>query len=135
MGDVLRIVIRTKTIPPEAYERMRAMFDDNDRLQRAIDSYQRDLRTGMVGYKPEPGNKTTVVTRIISAKSTCVFAEVRRDYSAVSLNPLATLDTQWIGLRPLDPARDPHGYNATKWVYVYEGFPPDHSQPPDPCAS
>ena len=135
MGDVLRIVMRTRTIPPEAYDRMKSVFHDNDRLQRAIDSFQQDLRSGMPGYKPEPGNKVSVVTRIITARANCIFTEVRRDYTAVSVSPLASLTMQWIAIRPLDPTRDPKGYNTTRWAYIYEGFPADHSQPADPCAT
>lgn len=135
MGDVTRIVMRTRTIPPDAYDRMKSVFSDDERLQRSIDSFQGTLRNNMAGYRINPGNKTTRVTRIISSRITCIFIEVNRDYSAVSTNPLPGIDIQWIGLRPLEQKRDPSGYNDTKWVYIYEGFPPDHSQPPDPCVS
>jgi len=135
MGDVTRLVATTKTIRPEAYDRMKSVFPDNDRLQRAIDSFQRDLRNNLTGYKPNPGNKTSTVTDLITASPGCIFTEVRRNYSAVSTSPSAELEVQWIGLRPLDPARDPYGYNATRWVYVYERVPPNHAQPPNPCTA
>ena len=135
VGDVLRIVMRTKTIPPEAYDRLRAIYADPTFMQVKIDGYQRDIREQFKSYRPTPGNRASTVSRVISARPSCVFVEVRRDYSAVGLNPLAQLDKQWVGLRPLDTSRDPGGYNPTSWALIYDGFPPDRSQPIDPCAS
>jgi hypothetical protein len=104
-------------------------------LQLAIDAFQLDMRRGFAGYKPVPGNKRTLVTQLISGSSACIFARISRDYSAVSLNASTPVDDQWMGLRPLDPARDPNRYNSSQWSIVYEGFPRDRSQPPNPCAS
>lgn len=135
MGDVLRLIVRTRTIPPEAYDRLRALYPDDERLQRSIDSFQRDLRQNFSGYRADPGDKTSTVTQLITATRACIFTRVARDYSNVGTSPLPALDVQWIGLKPLDTNRDPSGYNPTKWVFVYEGFPPDRSEAPNPCAS
>lgn len=135
MGDVTRLVVRTRTIPPEAYDRLRALYPDDERLQRSIDSFQRDLRQNLSGYRADPGDKASTVTQLITATPACIFTQVERDYSNVGTTPLSALNAQWIGLKPLDTKRDPSGYNLAKWVFVYEGFPPDRSQPPNPCAS
>jgi hypothetical protein len=135
VGDVLRLVMRTKTIPPEAYDRLKALYADPTFMQIKIDGYQRDIREQFKSYRPNPGNRISTVSRILSASTTCIFAEVRRDYSAVGLNPLSELDIQWVGLTRLNQARDPSGYNTTSWALIYDGFPADRSQPRDPCAS
>ena len=57
LGDVLRIVKRTNTIPPEAYDHLRALYGDADFLQLKIDGYQRDIREGFRTYRPAPGNR------------------------------------------------------------------------------
>jgi hypothetical protein len=44
LGDVLRIVLRTNTIPPEAYDRLKAIYADPVFMQIKIDGYQRDIR-------------------------------------------------------------------------------------------
>src|SRR5947208_3230786 len=50
----------------------------------------------------------------------------------------ATIDPaladQWVGLKPLPAGRDPRHQNPTPWIFVYDGFPRDHSQPANPCA-
>jgi hypothetical protein len=135
VGDVLRLIIRTNTIPPEAYDRLKAIYADPDFMQIKIDGYQRDIRESFKSYRPNPGNKTSTVNRLVTALPTCVFAEVQRDYKAVGVSPASNLDTQWVGLKALDPNRDPNHYNPTRWAYTYDGFPPDRSQPPDPCVS
>lgn len=135
VGDILRLVQRTNTIPPEAYDRLKAIYSDPSFLQIKIDGYQRDIRDQFRAYRSPPGNRQSIVGRIISAKQTCVFVEIRRDYSAVGANPLPELATQWVGLKTLDRSRDPSGYNPTPWTLTYDGFPADRSQPSDPCAS
>jgi hypothetical protein len=111
------------------------LYADPEYLQIRIDGLQTDMRNGFSNYKPKPGNQASAVTQLITSKPNCVFAKVQRDYSAVGLNPSADLSIQWIGLKPLDATRDPKHYNPTPWAYVYDGFPPNHNQPPDPCAS
>ena len=135
IGDVVRMVYSAKSIPPEALDRMRAVFLDSDRLQREIDGFQRDIRNGFAGYRPSPGNRVTAASRLISARSMCIFAEVSRDYSAVGTNTLPNVGSQWVALTPLEPSRDPHAYNPTRWAFVYDGFPSDRSQPSNPCAN
>ncbi len=133
VGDVTRMVLRTRTIPREAYDRLRSLYGTDDGLQLVIDTFQSDIRRNFSGYKPEPGNEITNVTRVFTAKPTCVFAQVVRDYTAVGVNARSA-DVQWIAIRPVEAARDPNHYNPIPWAFAYEGFPPDHTQPPDPCA-
>ncbi len=133
MGDVTRLIVRTRTIPREAYDRMKAIYGDEDRLQLAIDLYQRDIRRNFSGFKPEPANAETKVTKLLAATTMCIFAQVARDYSPVSVATQAP-DTQWISLRPLQAGRDPNRYNTTSWAVFYEGYPPDRTQPPNPCS-
>ncbi len=132
-GDVARLVLRTQNIPREAYDRLKAMYADPDFLQINIDGLQLDIREGFRAYRPEPGNNVTLVRELITARPDCIFARVDRDRSAVGVKPPPNVSVEWVALRPLDRARDPAGYNATGWAYVYDGFPPDRSRPADPC--
>jgi hypothetical protein len=133
-GDIVRLVVRTRTIPPEALDRMRAIYSDPNRLQRSIDGFQRDIRDGFKAYQQNPGNKTTLVTELVTATRSCIFARVRRDYSHVGINPPPAVDPQWVALRPIDRP-DLMAYNPTHWSYVYDGFEEDRSRPANPCVS
>jgi hypothetical protein len=135
VGDLVRTVVTSKSIPPEVIQKLRAVYGKDDALQLEIDSFQDDMRRGFAGYKTTPGNKVSVVTHVITAKPSCIFAEIRRDYSAVSLQPNPDLQTQWVGLEPLDPLRDALRVNPTRWAYVYEGFSSSRTEPPNPCGS
>ncbi len=135
VGDIVRLVVRTKTIPPEAYNRLKALYADPGFMQIKIDGYQRDIREEFKSYKSDPGNKVSTVSKVITSRPTCIFVQVNRDYSAVGLTTLPELNVQWIGLRLSEALSDPARYNPTPWSYIYDGFPPDHSQPVDPCAA
>lgn len=134
-GDITRLVIRSRTITQEAYDRLRAIYVDPTFMQINIDGYENDIRENFRSYRSSPGNLKSTVTRLISTGSGCIFAQVSRDYTAVGINPLAELQTQWVALTLLDRSRDPHGYNPTPWAYKYDGFPANRTQPADPCAS
>ena len=132
VGDVVRMVVREKRIPREAAERLQAIYIDKDAWQLEIDLLQRDSFQNFSSYKPDPGNQKTVVTRLITASPLCVFAEVERDYSPVGISPDANLSRQWIALKPVTN-QDPEKYNITSWGYVYDGFTPNRTEPPNPC--
>ena len=135
MGDVTRLVVRTRTIPPEAYEALRAAYKDPDFLQIQIDNFQSDMRKGFASYKSEPGNQVTTVTQMLTADHKCIFARVQRSYAEITVQGSSDPHILWVALQPSDPARDPNFYNRTHWAYIYDGFPPDRSQPADPCAA
>jgi hypothetical protein len=134
-GDVTRLVAKTKTIPHEAYDRLRAIYADDKILQVAIDLFQGYLRANLLPPSAEPGNQATTISQLITTKSTCVFSRVHRDYSAVGPGAAAPTDRIFVAVKRLDNSRDASGYNRTGWAIAYEGFPPDGSQPPDPCVS
>lgn len=134
MGDAVRLVIVTRTLPREALDRLRAVYGNDQWLQTSIDSFQRDLRNGLTSYKTDPGNKVSITNKLLVVTRDCIFAEVSRDYSKVGVN-VSSPDTQWVALRPLDPLRDPHGYNSTKWALIYDGYTESRSRPSDPCGT
>jgi hypothetical protein len=135
-GEVVRLAFRTKTIPPEALDRLRAVFAAPEALQLYLDGLQIDLRGGFRNYRSEIGNRSSGVTQLMTTRPDCIFAQVRRDYSAVSTDTSAVVNPQWIALKRLDP---PGGggnqYNPTPWGITYDGFTRDRSQPKNPCAS
>ncbi len=133
MGDATRLIIRTRTITQEAYDRLKALYANNQLLQLVLDALQDEMRSGFVDYKPNPGNKLTTVNQILTATPQCIFVRVHRDYSAVAVDPTA-VNPQWVSLKPLERERDPKKYNPTPWGVVYDGFTRDRSQPANPCA-
>jgi hypothetical protein len=133
MGDATRSVIRARTFTSDAYDRLRAIYADNSLLQLVVDAVEDEIRKGFTGYKVNPGNRLTTVTSIISAKPSCIFVRVQRDYSALSSAP-GSEDPQWVALKPSDSTRDPQGYNRVNWGMILDGFSRDRSQPADPCS-
>jgi hypothetical protein len=133
-GEVVRLAFRTKTIPPEALDRLRAVYASPDALQLYLDGLQIDLRGGFKDYRSDIGNRSSIVTQLVSARSDCVFAQVRRDYSAVGTNTSGVVNPQWVALKRLDQQSSSQ-YNPTPWGITYDGFTRDRSRPRDPCAS
>jgi hypothetical protein len=134
VGDAVRHVMRTRLLDEEVFYLLRAVSSNDDTFRLKMDGLQEDLFAGMSGYRAEPGNKTTIVVRLLSASSTCLFAEVQKDFSAVNATGESHLSTEWVALVPIDLARDTAKHNATRWMFAYDGFRADMSAPPNPCA-
>jgi hypothetical protein len=132
-GDVVRMVVQSKTIPREAFDRLKAIYANDNAVNRELDGYSKDLSRGLVGYRDNPGNKRTSVKELITVSGSCIYVSVERDYSPAGNNG-PTNSKEWIALRPLDPNRDPQRYNITGWAYIYEGFSEQGTQPiQNPC--
>ena len=129
VGDIVRLVMRTRDVPPEVIERVKAVFLDREGQNLELASLQHSLRDGFRGFRENPGNKRSSVTNLFAATSNCVFVQVERDYSDVGLHDDNQPSTEWIVLKPLDPAQDPKSYNPTPWAFASEGVEPP-SQPP-----
>ncbi|MEA2685926.1 MAG: hypothetical protein QOE93_1121, partial [Actinomycetota bacterium] len=66
LGEVTRFVIRERAIQPEAIDRLRALYV-GDFLELTIASYDRDIQNDFDGYRDEPGDRMTSLTRIMTA--------------------------------------------------------------------
>jgi hypothetical protein len=136
-GDVFRSIMSSRTLTPEDVARLRALHASDGTFQVMLDAIQYDLRSGFSGTLPNPGNTRTVVIELLSTKSSCIYAEVDRDYSAVARAPNSSLRTQWVALRRLEPPAAQNPYNATGWGYQMNGgaFGARPAAPAtDPCA-
>jgi hypothetical protein len=135
VGDVTRLIVTSQSIPPEAIDRLRAIYSSEDWLQLMIDSYQKDQMEKFMSYREVPGDQKTLVRDLISTSVSCIFAEVSRDFSAVSSRPATPPSIEWIAIRALDEATAYTGQNSTGWAFIFDGFLRDRVQPPDPCAA
>jgi hypothetical protein len=131
-GDVTRLIVNARTIPPEAIDRLRSLYSNQAFLQLVIDGYQDDVASGFKDYRPNPGNRKTTVNELLTVQSTCIFVRVTRDFSATSLNATSNQNT-WVALGPKQA--DPSRYNPTPWSYLYDGFQGGGTAPQNPCSS
>jgi hypothetical protein len=129
VGEVARLVISANSIPAVVAERLRDVYAD-ELVQLRLTSFRHDLDDKFSGYRLDPGNRKTTVIRLITVKPSCVFAEVSRDYSAVTSAASSSPTREWVGLVP----RSATATNPTRWVLTYDGFTESGSEPPDTCA-
>lgn len=132
-GDALRIVYQSGSLPPAVLARLKAIYAAPSALQLYLDGLQIDLQSGFKSYRPQIGNRSSLVVQLVTGQSDCIFASVHRDYSAIGTDPSAVVNPQWVGLTRSDPTKDPDHYNITSWSYTYDGFTSDRTQPQNPC--
>jgi hypothetical protein len=118
-GDIARSIMSSRSLKADDVARLRAIHASDGAFQVALDAIQFDIRSGFSGALPNPGATRTVVIEILSAKSSCIYVKVDRDYTAVASNPNPSLRTQWVALRRIDPPIS--SYNATGWGYQLNG--------------
>lgn len=133
MGDLQRILVRQRAITTDVTDRLRAIYAGPELLNQ-IDAFKADLAGGLLGYKNPPGNRITTVTRLITASPICIFVQVKRDYSPLTIGvSSANPSTLYVALANKDAADDPKHLNPTPWTMLYDGVQSDGSQPEDIC--
>jgi hypothetical protein len=132
MGDLQRILVRERRITPEVTDRLKAIYTGPELLNQ-IDAFRADVDSGLVGYKTNPGNRVTTVSRLITASPICMFVEVQRDYSPLAVGLSSKPSTLYVVLVNKTDADDPKHLNPTPWAMIYDGVQDDGTQPDDIC--
>jgi hypothetical protein len=132
VGDLQRELVQARTVTTGVTDRLRAVYAGPE-LGLQLDALSKDVRDGLAGYRAVPGNRATTLSRVITASDVCVFAQVTRDYSAVTDRTDPAPAALYVVLVPKDLADDAKRLNPTPWAMFYDGAQPNGGQPPDPC--
>jgi hypothetical protein len=127
-GDIVRMLVRTRQLTPEALEQLDLVFADRA-LRDTTNGFVQDVVDEFSGYKETPGNTVTTVRELISSRADCIFAAVKRDYSAVAREPAATIANQYVAIKRGDRSQ----LNPTGWILFYEAYTPRDVRPENPC--
>ena len=133
-GDVLRITMERRAYTDEADRRLRAIYEEDDEFDFAVDAYTLEVIEGFPGVRPDPGDVAVSVVELVATAPSCILAEVTYDTSETALDPEVVPSGNWVVLVPSSQANDPYRLNATGWAYAYNRT---SSAPPgdDRCAT
>lgn len=132
-GDATRMIVAAKNLTPAAADYLNAIYSDEALKQEAdgwFESLADDPQLG--GVRSNPGDRRTVVERVIAASPTCVWLAVQRDYSARNVEAVPTR-IEYLALQPIDATNDPRKLNPTPWMITIDGFRADGKEPSNPC--
>lgn len=131
-GDAVRELVATRSFSPEFLAVIRALYLDEWLLDARTANVADDFASGFEGYRAVPGDRSVLVTKVVSARADCIYVEARRNSSALATKDLPSV-TDWIALAPVPLDRDPFGRNQTGWGYSIYGHQQGGGAPPDPC--
>jgi hypothetical protein len=117
-GNATRSLRASHAITASAKEDLRAIFNDplySTQVQAATLS----LKGAINNVRPDAGDGSTVVTKLLNATPSCVFAETRTDLSAVLVHPTPSAASEYYKLAPKQPSADPHDLNPTPWAFSF----------------
>ena len=132
-GQAIRMIYATKRFTPEAADLVNAIYSDEETDRRAngwVSALVEDPELRSI--RPDPGNRRSTVSRIITSSPACVWMAVERDHALDSVDPEPPR-TEYVALRPLDRSNDPKGKNPTAWMITSDGFNPDGVEPGNQC--
>lgn len=116
-GDVSRQLVAQDAVTPGVLADLRAIF--NDPLYATEVSAIHDVLANIQDLRHPPGNVVTVVTRLISASPTCIFASTKSNGSAVTVSSGPAIASEYWELRPKQPDDDPSHINPTPWAFSF----------------
>lgn len=132
-ASALRIIVSAGGLSPPAAMRLRSVTTSAE-FPIATSVILNQLNNGPSIYQSNPGSVVDDVQGVVSATSTCIFTETKRDYSSV-LRIAPQPQISYIELRPRQASDDPQGINPTHWVIAFQGHNSDNSAPNDPCTA
>lgn len=117
-GDAARSLIASRRLTPTVIADLRAIYGDP---LYAVEIRVADeaLTTDFANVRMPPGDRRTLVTRVISASARCVFVETRSDLSAVEIVPTRSAASEYWDLRPKQAGSDPRKINPTPWALAF----------------
>lgn len=119
-GDIVRELASARRLPDNTPDRLKGVYGDLELFNLQFGVLQVYLRTNPFPLPSVPGDKRTTVSQLFTAQRSCIYAEVKRDYSAF-IGREQPVRTEWIALEPLKAGEDRLSVNPTGWAYVYEG--------------
>lgn len=115
-GDVLRRVVANGGIDGEVPKMLRVIYND-PQYEIELESLRSLLGRGLSNFKSPPGNRNTVVSRLVTARDDCIFLEADTDFSEVLRvePPDVPGEVELFALRPTQAGADPSRRNPTPW--------------------
>ena len=114
-GDAVRAVVASHQISPLVERQLQAIYA-GPLFAVEVKVFQQGLSSGLMNVKANPGDRVTVVRRLISTSPNCIFVETSSDLSAVEVKPGPPAASEYWQLTLKDSTEDPRDINPTPWM-------------------
>ncbi len=112
-----RELASTRQVNAEVRADLRAIFND-PAYDQQVQAAEASLKQGVINnVRPDGGDAETVVDRLITGTSACIFVETTSDPSALFVEPVLEPASEYFELLLKQPGADPLGLNSTPWAY------------------
>jgi hypothetical protein len=117
-GNAARLLVASGQVTNGVRSNLRAIY--NDPLYTVeIRVFEQSLGTGLSNVRKPPGDRITMVTKLLGADPKCILVGARSDLSAVEVNPTQPAASEYWKLQPKQPGADPGGVNPTPWALSF----------------
>ena len=131
-GDMVRVLVANKVPNAEFAALLQAIYDEPE-FSTQQSEYGNYAARDLEPLRPNPGNPTSRVARVVDSSPNCIVAEIDHDYGPIFTEPAPDPVGGFIQLRLKSPARDPIGRNPTPWAIVADIDAQGARIPGDPC--
>jgi hypothetical protein len=131
-GNATRTLFQAGAVTGTVTGDLRAIFA-HPLYEQEVGNAGASLKLPQSNLRHPPGDIVTMVTRLFSASSSCVFVQTRSDFSAVLVKPSAPAASEYWALQPKQASTDPRHINPTPWALSFNA---DYLTPttiPDQC--
>jgi hypothetical protein len=113
-GNAARVLVTSRRITSDVRSTLRAIYND-PLFSIELRVFQQSVSTDFTNVRRPPGDRVTVVLRVLSATHDCILVSTRSNLSAVQVHPTGTAASEYWQLRPKQPGADPDRVNPTPW--------------------
>ncbi len=116
-SDAERELASAHQVNAEVRADLRAVFNDPVYGQQ-VQAAEASLEQGVISnVRTDGGDAKTVVNRLITGTSACIFVETTSDPSALFVRPVLEPASEYFELVLKQPGADPRDLNSTPWAY------------------
>jgi hypothetical protein len=117
-GNATRTLATTRQVSTDVKADLRSIYND-PAYEQQLAAAQLSLRGVINNVRGDAGDPITVVKRLVSESSRCIFFEASTNLSLVLIHPTPAAASEYYELAPKDAGNDPLHLNPTPWAVSY----------------
>jgi hypothetical protein len=118
-GDAVRATVAAHRLTPAAIADLSAIYSVKLGAEEQK-IFLEDIREGLGGIRPHPGDRVSRVTKLVSASPACIYARITTIYDAVDKRHPPTPADEYVELSRKAEPQAALALNPTAWIYTLD---------------
>jgi hypothetical protein len=117
-GNAARLLVDRGQVDSGVRSTLRAIYND-PLYSIEVRVFQQSVQNRFSNVRHPPGDRVTIVERLLTGQRNCIFVATRSDLADVEVTPTPTAASEYWELQPKESGADPSKVNPTPWALSF----------------